>query len=201
MQEIDAIDNGVPMFDGEPLYKICTGINERIIKINPAWDECNTNIEERFKIAFDAVGEEFTNNVIEMGTSWINAREHVVQAIENAKSVHDSGEILYLETFCPWKSHLSDLEKEYNIEGIPKYVIFGENEDSWRVMGVPLTPSSYLGRKFFPKSWRGLRDQELSAASGVPDLIFCHHTGFIAGAKTKEAAMQLAIQSLNSPVE
>ncbi|XP_039957336.1 MYG1 protein [Bactrocera tryoni] len=200
ISEMDAIDNGIPMYEnvGEPLYKISTHLASRVHRLNPSWeDEQGCVIEQkRFELALELVGKEFVENVLDMAGSWIKAREYVRKALEQAKSIYKTGEILILERFCPWKAHLSDLEKEYNVVGIPKLVIFSEKEQSWRVAGVPVSPSSFLGRKFLPQPWRGLRDEELSTTANIPDLIFVHSTGFIGGAKTKEAALAMAIKSV-----
>ncbi|XP_017088658.2 MYG1 protein C27H6.8 [Drosophila bipectinata] len=196
ISELDAIDNGVPMFEGgEPVYKISTHLSARIGKLNPSWHETGVDIEQRFNQAMDAAGREFVQNVIEVSCSWIAARDHVREALELAKSVYPSGEILFLKTFCPWKAHLADLEKEYQVEGLPKLVVFNDGT-SWRVAGVPVSPSSFLGRKFLPTPWRGLRDEELSELAGIKDLVFVHHSGFIGGAKTEEAAMSMAKKSI-----
>uniref|UniRef100_A0A1I8NXL4 Uncharacterized protein n=1 Tax=Stomoxys calcitrans TaxID=35570 RepID=A0A1I8NXL4_STOCA len=198
--EIDAIDNGVPMCpEGiEPLYKISTGLSSRVNKFNPSWEEegTNINVDERFQEAMQYVGKEFVDNVLSIGGSWIKGREYVREALLSAKSVYKTGEILLLPRFCPWKQHLFELEKENDVVGVIKLVIFTDASGSWRVAGVPVTPDSFLGRKFLPEPWRGLRDEELSKLVGIDDLIFVHHNGFIAGAKTKEAAKALAIKSV-----
>ncbi|XP_053969695.1 MYG1 protein isoform X1 [Anastrepha ludens] len=200
ISEIDAIDNGVPMYEnvGEPLYRISTHLSSRVHRLNPSWEDvrCNETEQKLFEQALELVGKEFVNNVLAMAGSWIRGREYVRKALEQATSVYETGEILVLERFCPWKVHLFDLEKEYNVEGIPKLVLFSENEHSWRVAGVPISPASFLGRKFLPLPWRGLRDEELSKVADIPDLIFVHSTGFIGGAKTKEAALQMALKSV-----
>lgn len=196
INELDAIDNGVPMFEGgEPRYKISTHLSARIGKLNPSWQDTKTDSDERFHMAMSVAGKEFVENVLEVACSWIAARDHVRLALEQAKSVHESRQILLLNTFCPWKAHLDILEKEYDVEGVAKLIIFNEG-NSWRVAGVPVTPSSFLGRKFLPTPWRGLRDEELCQMAGIEDLIFVHHTGFIGGAKTKEAALAMALKSI-----
>ncbi|XP_002000341.3 MYG1 protein [Drosophila mojavensis] len=195
--ELDAIDNGVPMFEGgEPRYKISTHLSARIGKLNPSWQDMNLDTDQRFHMAMSVAGKEFVENVLEVACSWIAARDHVRLALEKAASIHESRQILLLETFCPWKVHLDSLEKEYDVKGVPKLVIFNDG-NSWRVAGVPVTPTSYVGRKFLPKPWRGLRDKELCQIAEIEDLTFVHHTGFIGGAKTKEAALAMALKSID----
>lgn len=196
INELDAIDNGVPMFEGgEPRYKISTHLSARIGKLNPSWQDSSADVDKHFQKAMAVAGSELVENVIEVACSWIAARDFVREALEDAKLIHPSGQILLLKTFCPWKVHLADLEKEYGVEGVPKLVIFNDGS-SWRVAGVPVSPSSFLGRKFLPTPWRGLRDDELCQMAEVKDLTFVHHTGFIGGAKTKEGAFAMAIKSI-----
>lgn len=69
--------------------------------------------------------------------------------------------------------------------------------------------SSY-SRKPLPEAWRvrsrphscnnltdsqGIRDDQLSELTGIPDCVFVHASGFIGGNKTKEGAMAMAIKA------
>lgn len=197
IREIDAIDNGISMLNEKPTYNMNTGISDRIAKLNPSWDEKNVDEDERFEKALSLVGKEFTTKVVEFGTSWINARQLVVNAIKSAKDSYETGEIIYLETICPWKEHLNDLEKEYNIEGVPKYVMSGRY-GKWHVLAVQRNMMTTHCRKYFPQAWRGLRHEELSQVIGIPNLVFCHHSGHIAIAKNHRAALEMAVKSLNT---
>lgn len=94
------------------------------------------------------------------------------------------------------------------------YVVYGDDSGSWRVQAVPVSSESFDSRKALPEAWRGLRDDTLSAASGIEGCVFVHASGFIggtlslifsalthfitrlAGNKTKEGAMQLAKAAL-----
>mgnify|MGYP003688812163 CR=1 FL=1 len=44
--------------------------------------------------------------------------------------------------------------------------------------------------------WRGLRDAELVASSGIEGATFVHATGFIAGNVTMDGAIKMAVASL-----
>jgi uncharacterized UPF0160 family protein len=67
-----------------------------------------------------------------------------------------------------------------------------DNENKWRVQAVPATASSFESRKPLPAAWRGLRDQTLSDATGVPGCVFVHAAGFIGGHATRNGAVELA---------
>lgn len=200
IQEIDAIDNGVPMYNAEPLYRISTDLCSRVGGFNSMWNSKEEfDAQSQFERAKELVGAEFIDKVVYYTSVWWPARSIVTRAIENRMSVHESGEILELEEFCPWKDHLFELEKEHGIEGIPKYVISANTPTDVRVIGVPLNTKSFLGRKFLHKDWRGIRNDELKEVSGIPDASFVHATGFIGGSSTREGALQMAIKSLTGP--
>lgn len=55
---------------------------------------------------------------------------------------------------------------------------------------------SFENRRSLPAAWRGLRDEALSTASGIPDCVFVHTSGFIGGNKTLEGALEMARRSL-----
>lgn len=200
IQEIDAIDNGVPMYNAEPLYRIATNLSSRVGDFNSKWNSKEEfDAQSQFERAKELVGAEFTDKVIYYASVWWPARSIVTRAIESRITVHESGEILELEEFCPWKEHLFELEKEHGIEGIPKYVISASTPTDFRVIGVPLNTKSFLGRKFLHKDWRGIRDEELKKISGISDASFVHATGFIGGSSTRDGALQMAIKSLTGP--
>jgi uncharacterized UPF0160 family protein len=72
---------------------------------------------------------------------WLPARAHVKIAIEKRKSVDGSGEIILLETICPWKDHLYELEEEMGVETPLKYCIYEVRIRLWP-MNYGITPSS-----------------------------------------------------------
>uniref|UniRef100_A0A182T8M8 Uncharacterized protein n=1 Tax=Anopheles maculatus TaxID=74869 RepID=A0A182T8M8_9DIPT len=199
ISEIDAIDNGVPMFDGgEPRYNISTHLSARVGAFNSRWDEPTPapGCLERFEKAKAYVGLEFIDKVTYYASSWWPARDIVSKALANRLALHESGEILELEKPCPWKEHLYQLEQEQKLVGTPKYVIYCNKEHDWRVICVPVQPSSFVCRKFLAKAWRGVRDEELIGVSGIAGANFCHQSGFIGGNKTREGALKMAIASL-----
>ncbi|XP_972332.2 MYG1 protein [Tribolium castaneum] len=200
VEEIDAIDNGVPMYaEGKPRYRINTNLSARIHRLNPEWNsEEPESTDQLFMKAVEMAGTEFTERVIEAVTIWWPARQIVRNAIENRKKIHESGEIIVLEERCPWKEHLLALEEEMGIQDQLKFVIFHDKSSSWRVQGIPIQPDSFICRVFLHKDWRGVRDDQLSDIAGIEGCVFCHATGFIGGNKTKEGVLQMAIKSLKA---
>ncbi|KAL2717168.1 UPF0160 protein [Vespula squamosa] len=196
IQEIDAIDNGVQMFNEEPLYNISTGISSRVDRLNPSWNDEKTDIDAQFKKAIDLVGEEFMYAVHNCINVWLPARYIVENALAKRFQVDKSGEIIDLEKFVPWQQHLMELEEEQNIEPLIKYVIFKDIKHKYRVRAIPIKPSSFVCRMFLPKEWGGLRTKDLEAVSGISDIEFVHFSRFIGGHKTREGALEMARKAL-----
>lgn len=198
IQEIDAIDNGVPQFDGEPHYPINTHLSNRVKIINPSWEEEKTpmQVDELFHEAMAYVGKEFDEKVKFFGTSWLPARDIVERAVKNRYTTSLTGKIIELERFCPWQEHLREIEEELGDFTI-KYVLFtGTSVNDFRVQAIPVKEGSFVCRKFLWKDWFGLRDEQLEKVSGIKGAKFVHATGFIGGAKTREATLQMAEDSL-----
>lgn len=198
VQEIDAIDNGVPQYDGEPKYRIHSHLSNRVKTFNPDWMDNKTpqEIDDLFEEAVKYVGNEFIDKVKFFALSWLPARKIVENAFNNRFKVHESGSIIELERFCPWQEHLRDIEKDN--EGIEiKFVIFDGGNSDFRVQAVPVEQGSFVCRKSLNKNWFGLRDEELEKASSIQGTIFVHSTGFIGGNKSRDGALEMAIKSLN----
>lgn len=68
IEELDAIDNGIPMYsEGKPRYKISTHLSARIHRLNPEWNAKNSeSTDELFYKAMNLVGEEFKERVLEV---------------------------------------------------------------------------------------------------------------------------------------
>ncbi|KAJ0172086.1 hypothetical protein K1T71_012059 [Dendrolimus kikuchii] len=202
IEEIDAIDNGVPMTLEKPAYKIRTHVSSRIGRLNPEWNSNQSiDINEIFKTAMKLISEEFIYTVNYFINVWLPARDYVKMSLENRFEIHKSGEILEFKERFPWKEHLYDLEDEMSIGHEVKYVIFNDKPNSWRVQAVPVDPFSFITRKPLHKSWWGVRDEILSDVSGIEGCIFCHSTGFIGGNVSREGAIKMAIASLEASDE
>lgn len=199
VEEIDAIDNGVNQFDGEPRYQITTTLSNRVRNLNPSWNEENMDEMVCFLKAMRIVGEEFMDRVQYYKKSWLPARQLVVDAVENRKETDPSGEIIVFPNGgCPWRDHLFEIEEEQNISPSIKYVVYPDNNGHWRVQCVPLRIGSFENRLSLLSEWRGIRDDALSELSGIPGCIFVHASGFTGGNKTYDGAMEMARKTLKS---
>ena len=71
------------------------------------------------------------------------------EAIETRMEVDDSGEIMKLAHYCPWKEHLYELEQELNVQPPLKFCLYevsylteagADASMSVALEGLPLTP-------------------------------------------------------------
>ncbi|XP_063229389.1 MYG1 exonuclease isoform X3 [Bacillus rossius redtenbacheri] len=198
IQEIDGIDNGVQMFDGEPRYRITTNLSARVGRLNAAWNAENEDQEKNFEKAYAMVGDEFVERVVSAARVWWPARSLVLEAIQGRHQVHPSGEVIQFPggKACPWKEHLFELEKQLNIEPTIKFVLFKDINNSWRVQCVPVEVGSYICRVALLEQWQGLRDEELSSVAGIDGCVFVHATGFIGGNRTRDGVFKMALKCL-----
>lgn len=77
------------------------------------------------------------------------------------------------------------------------YYVSPESAADWRVLCCAPTEQHYspfASKMLIPERFRGLRGAVLTEAAGLPSGcgIFCHAAGFIAGFKTREAALAFA---------
>ncbi|XP_031830224.1 MYG1 exonuclease isoform X2 [Nomia melanderi] len=195
IQEIDGIDNGVPMFEGEPVYRIVTDLSSRVQFLNPPMNSDSVVSDEQFLKAVELTGQEFVEHVKYAINNWLPARSYVEEVIRNRFEVDSSGEIIeFTKPASEVMSHLFTIEKELNVQPTIKYIVF--NDDTYRVRCVPIAPSSFMCRMFLPEAWAGLRNEELERVSGIEGAVFVHSVRFIGGCKTKEGALSMARKSL-----
>jgi uncharacterized UPF0160 family protein len=109
-------------------------------------------------------------------------------ALVRASALSSDGRILTLDV--PGLSWFDVVCKEMpNVQ----FVLYADSSDQqWQVRTVPVEPHSFKARRDLPRAWAGLRDEALAQATGVADAVFCHNGVFIAGAKSKDGALQLA---------
>jgi uncharacterized UPF0160 family protein len=201
MEAIDAIDNGVNQWDGDapPKYLNNTHLSARVGSLNPSWNEdsSDSTLAAGFQAAVTLTGSEFTEALNYLAKSWLPARALVLADLQGCKEIYPTGEIMKLNSYCPWKEHLHQLEVELGISGQVKYVLYeDEREKKWRIQAVGTALGSFDSRKALPVPWRGLRDADLSGVTGIPGGVFVHASGFIGGNDTYEGALEMAKKAL-----
>jgi uncharacterized UPF0160 family protein len=171
--------------------QVTTDLSSRVSRLHPSWNEDSSSavVNEAFRQAVLLTGTELVEYIDGLQQGWLPARSLVQESLAAAT---DDGQVMTLTTFCPWQSHLFDLEKEQGIEGVLKYALYADSRGMWRIHAVAESEGSFATRKGLPEAWRGLRDAELASACGSEGASFVHAAGFIGGHATKEGALEMA---------
>lgn len=185
----DAVDNGIA-----PNKNLEEGVSsyfgdQVFLVFSPTWEEGEEDIDKVFLeqvenakrviereiyVAFaDTKGEEMINS------SYQNTKDkRVIELKENFPRY------LYQDFLCQFEE--------------PLYVIYpSADKKTWNAEGIRKSLGTLESRLPFPQDWRGsLDDASLANITGVTDAVFCHRSGFLASAKSKEGAMKLVELSL-----
>ncbi|MFA6251007.1 MAG: MYG1 family protein [Candidatus Paceibacterota bacterium] len=190
VQPIDAIDNGVdislPKFGDLHSYSA-----QNIFKaFYPTWKEDVSGVDRIFN---DEV-----KKIIPLLKREIKVAQDDVEAKKMIMEIYNTTEdkrIIILDK--PF--HRSLLQDVLPTFPEPVYFIYPSGHGhGWKIEAVRKDTTTHESRKLFPESWRGLMngDQKLKEISGVPDIVFCHQSGFFAHVKSKEGAIALAEKAL-----
>lgn len=148
------------------------------------------------------MGHTFLRKLAYYHKAWLPARTLVHSAYRSRHQHDPSGHIMVFDNGgVPWKDHLYSLEASQPEAEKEKvlYVLYpeGPNEGSkWRVQCVSVSKDSFESRMPLREEWRGVRDEELSAKTGIEGCVFVHASGFIGGNRTREGAMEMARRSM-----
>ncbi|EAN32204.2 uncharacterized protein TpMuguga_04g00850 [Theileria parva strain Muguga] len=201
IEAMDAIDNGVPMCDGDLKYKTNTDLSTRVSRLNPSWiDSDVADVDERFMKAVELTGQEFEHFVHNALNVILPAKGLLHKALDHRFQTHKSGKVIEVRKSCPFSEFLYKHEDENNVSDEDRvlfYLTFDDSSNQWRSTCIREKGSQFKSRLPFPEHLRGLRDQELEKASGIPDLTFIHATGFTCGGKTKESVLKLIEMTLS----
>ncbi|CAL0327503.1 unnamed protein product [Lupinus luteus] len=204
VEAVDAVDNGVNEYDLDepPKYVINTTLSSRIKRLNLDWMDSNQSSDrenEAFHRAMALAGGEFLENVNYYAKSWLPARSIVMECLAARETIDSSGEIVKLNLSCPWKLHIHELEEEMKISPSIKYVLYRDDRsEKWRLQAVAISPTRFESRKPLPYLWRGLENDKLSEAAGIPGCTFVHMSGFIGGNLSYDGALAMARASLKA---
>ncbi|MCE6958262.1 MYG1 family protein [Cereibacter sphaeroides] len=98
--------------------------------------------------------------------------------------------ILVLERGMPFRRAIEKAAADHVL-----FVVSPRATD-WKVDAVAQVPGEYALRHDLPEAWAGLEHEALEEASGVGGAIFCHRNRFMACAKTRDGALDLARRAL-----
>lgn len=183
---IDAWDNGFDLvqnkYEVTPYY-----IQHFFIAMVPTWREENLTNDEMFLKSVEIAKIVLTREIIHAQDA-LFAEEKVISIYEKTEDKR----IIILDKAYPYEYALSNFPE-------PLYVVYPRNNDNlWGVKAVRKNPKTFDNRKDFPKSWAGLRDEELEKVTGISGAVFCHRGLFLTVAKSREGAIKLAELALEA---
>ena len=156
----------------------------------PSWKEKNKDINKIFKEQAKKVTQ-FLLREIEVTKSDVEAINIMMEAYGKTGDKR----IIIIENDFPRYLYQNTFSKVPE----PVYLVFPSSHSTmWKVEAISKSPDSMENRKMFPESWRGYlnEDPKLKEITGVKDVIFCHKSGFLTVAHSKEGALELAQKAL-----
>lgn len=182
VEGIDALDNGQAMGPGQGFFLVSHAISA----LNPTWQQQSQDFDGVFRRAVE-VARLILRGVVDSAIAEFAAVEEVLEEIK----VANGSPLVILDHFLPWKDTV-----ENEPSATTKFVVFpAPSGDQWNAQCVPVKGDPFTPRHPFPASWAGLSGKTLAEATGVADAVFCHAGRFIAAAKSREGAVQLARQA------
>ncbi len=183
VQGIDSADNGILTDRGgeKNSENLSPYIIVRFIaKLRPCWSE-KQDYDKAFGKAVN-----FAVMVLRREIAHFSAAFKASDIVRAAIASAQDSRVIFLDRWCPYQYTIQCEGPE------ALFVIFHNRADGqWRVSSIA-TDRNFNYRKLLPAKWAGKTGEELSQITGVKDVIFCHRNLFVAGAKTKQAAMRLA---------
>ncbi|MBW9090406.1 MYG1 family protein [Rhizobium wenxiniae] len=179
---IDLMDNGAlsPSSAG-PLAGLT--LSSLLETLKPNFDDKGDGADDRAFHAALAIARAFVEAGIGKRAAKLRAETLVLEAIEKT----GEGRILELPMGMPFRPAIIKAGADHLL-----FVVHPRDGKDWCVTGIRKADDGFELRADLPKSWAGLTNGELEAASGVKGATFCHNGRFIAAATSREAALQMA---------
>lgn len=173
------------------------GLSAIISGFNPGWlDEQAAGSAEaadalrltRFRRAMEIATDILCNGVLYRVGALL-----AVQQVRKSQRL-DDGRLLFLENGAlPWASIVRN-----EMPQVLFVISHSVAEQRYMLHTVPSAAESFDARKDLPQHWAGLQGEELAAATGVPDAVFCHNNLFIAACKSWDGVLDMARQALDA---
>lgn len=188
----DAIDCGVDLVTAaHPSETMPATLSSLVASYNLTWRELEEAGENADSIRRDRflqlveIAKGALDRVIRREIDRRLGEDDVRAALEHAADRR----VIVLAAERPWFDVLESVEEAL-------YCVYPDSRGGWAAKAVRARKGSMESKLPFPEAWRGKRDAELAAVSGVADARFCHNSGFVASANTKEGALALINGSL-----
>lgn len=183
---IDAHDNGFDLV--EKKYEVFPYLIQDFFRVmRPTWREIDLNIDQMFLESVEIAKRVLSREIVHAKDT-ILSNQSIISIYNSTKDKS----FIVLDKNYPSGEILNKLPKVF-------FVIYPRDSNGfWGIKAVRNDSKSFENRKNLPKSWAGLRDEELQKVTGVEDAVFCHKGLFMAVAKSKEGAINLAELALQT---
>jgi uncharacterized UPF0160 family protein len=182
VQGVDANDTGQQLSESlvEGVYPLT--VNGVVGGFNARWDETLTPEQEhlRFDEALDLARGILAREVLSAASGRRSAR-----VVQEAIAAATDPRLIEIPVNAPWKQVLVPAAPQALYITYPKRQGYG-------LEAVPRELGSFENRRDLPAAWGGLEGDDLVAATGVPDALFCHAKRFLVVASSHEGIEQLA---------
>ena len=157
----------------------------------PTWKEPQ-DFDEKFAEAVD-FAKKILKREIKKAKDWIEAKSVVA---ERFKESDDKRLIVLNKEENFGRELVTEVLVNFNE---PLYVVLLRSDISlWQVVAVTKESNTYILRKSLPRAWLGKKEKELQKITNVKDALFCHRSGFMCVAESKEGAILLAKKALDA---
>lgn len=181
MQVLDADDNGIEFYKNILNDVDTLTIQKFLYTFRPTWKEDPTSFDTVFMDLLPLVKKYILRKIIVE-----QDKQEALKKVEELYSQAEDKRVIVMDKPYPGDEFLmSKKEVLYKISP-------NASGTAWGVKTIRDSGESYDNRKDLPKEWAGLRDEEMQRVTGVKDAIFCHNALFLANAKSKEGALELA---------
>ncbi len=178
---LDAYDNGVDTYttineDASPYLVV------HYLKAESGAEGAKPKEEQNFDKVFMGLVP-FAQRNIELAINRAKRRVESKKIIGEAYRKAKDKRVVISEKYAP---------RDFNDYPKVLFYIYKNLRGNWAVEAVPLAKGSFKNKISLPKKWRGRKGEELAKICGVPDAVFCHASGFLGGAVSKEGAVRMA---------
>jgi uncharacterized UPF0160 family protein len=181
VQAIDADDNGVELYKNIREDVDTITIHSFFYTFRPTWKDAPDEFTKAF-LELLPLAKKFLLQKIRVVADKLEAVERVRSAYETASDKR----IVVMDKPYPADEFLM-------LQSEPLYKVSPNAAgNAWGVKAIEHSRDNKKNRKDFPTAWAGLRDEALQQVTGVSDAIFCHKALFLATARSKEGALELA---------
>lgn len=189
---VDAGDNGINTYDPtlpgvQPLL-----FHHIVFAFHPTWKEKEAGVHTDGQFMELLV---LAKKFMERELTVARDEEEGARLVREIFEEVEDKQIVVLDRDLPWEEELAKHTEPIFVVS-PRYS--PETDTTWRVEAVRSDVYTFESRKRLPLAWSGHMNADLEAVTNVPGAIFCHKKGFLATAKTKDAAIALARLALSS---